>query len=152
MLNRLLSKTKKTNTCWIWLGAKNPKGYGRIKINKKLYSPHRIMFELFYGKILGVYDVCHKCDNPSCINPDHLFLGTRSDNMKDAYNKGRLKILEYIRPKGSDVYSSKLKERDIFQIRELDKVLQRNEIAKLFNVHKSQISRALNGQSFKHIK
>lgn len=84
------SKVNKTNNCWNWIGGKSSKGYGRLRIGKSFFSPHRMVMNCVDSKI----DVCHKCDNPSCVNPEHLFLGTRSDNMMDASRKGKL-----IRPK-----------------------------------------------------
>lgn len=80
------SKVNKTETCWIWIGGKSSKGYGRLRIGSKFFSPHRIVMKCVDSSI----DVCHKCDNPSCVNPDHLFIGTRKDNMQDASKKGRL--------------------------------------------------------------
>lgn len=86
---RLLAHTIQTNTgCMEWQGAKSSEGYGRIKYNGKLVSITRLVMELS-GQELNGRIVCHKCDNPSCINPQHLFLGTHSDNALDAFRKGR---------------------------------------------------------------
>jgi hypothetical protein len=97
---RLLSSVKineKTN-CWEWIKCKysNTKEYGGIKYKGKKYSTHRLSYMIFNNVELNdpnIY-VCHKCDNPICINPEHLFIGTHSDNMKDAYKKGRIKLPE----------------------------------------------------------
>jgi hypothetical protein len=88
---KLLSKIIKTKECWIWTGHKNHKGYGVLwdSKSKKLKRTHRLSFETFNGKIKDKLHVLHRCDNPSCINPLHLFLGTNSDNQKDAVKKGR---------------------------------------------------------------
>lgn len=89
---RLLGKIKiDTNGCWNWTGALRG-GYGCVSINKKLFAAHRLSYEVYISLITDNLFVCHKCDNPKCINPNHLFLGTHKDNMKDAFDKGRLVI------------------------------------------------------------
>lgn len=79
------------NGCLIWRGPRNPSGYGSTKICGKTISVHRAQAMLTFGELPPKIDVCHKCDNPPCHNPDHLFLGSRSENMKDAASKGRLR-------------------------------------------------------------
>jgi len=75
--------------CWEWTAGKNAGGYGRITFKGKVTLAHRLSYQTFCGPIPdGVY-VCHHCDNPSCINPDHLWLGTNSDNILDCSKKGR---------------------------------------------------------------
>jgi len=75
--------------CWIWLGQPHCDfGYGRFGINKKMYQDHRASWYIFKGDI-GNLCVLHSCDNTFCVNPDHLFLGTQSDNNKDQMKKGR---------------------------------------------------------------
>lgn len=85
--------------CWLWLGMVSaPLPYGRISISKgrrmpgvpRMFTAHRVSYEAHIGgEVPDELVVCHRCDNPSCINPDHLFLGTQLDNITDMHNKGR---------------------------------------------------------------
>lgn len=87
---RFWAMVKKGDGCWTWTGAKGGRGYGRFQLSGRLESPHVISYTLAKGQLEPGMWVLHECDNPSCVNPDHLFPGTRSDNMKDAYRKGRV--------------------------------------------------------------
>ena len=80
------------NDCWNWNGSVDGNGYGTlfIKVGLSPKKAHRLSWEICNGKILNGLYVCHKCDNPSCVNPSHLFLGTAKENMKDCSLKGRL--------------------------------------------------------------
>ncbi len=87
---RIETRIKKdSNGCWLWTGCVNNKGYGALYIRGKVEGAHRAYWEVYNGSIPDNMCVLHTCDNPPCVNPDHLFLGTQSDNMIDKIKKGR---------------------------------------------------------------
>lgn len=88
---RFLSFVDKTDDCWLWNGKRNKAGYGRFSFNRdNLYmAAHRSSFTLFKGEISEGLLICHSCDNPPCVNPDHLWMGTPKDNSQDCIKKGR---------------------------------------------------------------
>ena len=86
---RFLQKVDTGSECWLWKGCKNKQGYGSIRVQRKTQLAHRIAYLLFVGTVPLEMDVLHKCDTPSCVRPDHLFLGTAKDNSRDMIQKGR---------------------------------------------------------------
>lgn len=93
--DKLKSKCEVDNkNCWNWMAYKNSLGYGRLRVNGVKTLAHRASYVFFTGDIPSGLLVCHRCDNPSCINPEHLFLGTAKDNHRDAVGKGRINPIE----------------------------------------------------------
>jgi hypothetical protein len=91
---RFWAKVTKGGDCWIWNGTKDGKGYGRLHLSgpagRRTVKAHRLAYELHKGPIPSGLEILHACDNPSCVNPAHLSVGTRADNMQDAAAKGRI--------------------------------------------------------------
>ena len=145
--NRLFygSSLNDVTGCWEWLGASMFGGYGRIKVYGKVVSTHRLSWETFYGKIPGGMLVCHHCDNPSCVNPEHLFLGTHKDNTQDSVYKNRRFI-----PSGESHGRSKLSVDEVLKIKSLNKnqAISHGKLAKMFGVTKSTITSILVGRTW----
>jgi hypothetical protein len=127
--------------CWEWKASKRSKGYGQLTVNGERWSAHRFSYKLNVSDP-GKYCVCHKCDNPGCVNPNHLFLGTSLENTTDMIAKGR-------KPLGENHNSSKLTNRDIYDIRK--SALKQSELAKIYGMDQSQISNIINHKQWKHI-
>ena len=114
-MDRFWNKVEKTDECWNWTSAKHPKGYGLFSINNRNQRAHRVSYELCKGKIPEGMQVLHECDNPSCVRPDHLFLGTNADNMADKVAKGRQ--AHFCPGRGEGHPTSKLTEDQVRAIR-----------------------------------
>jgi hypothetical protein len=89
LAERFWEKVDKIDDCWTWQASKGGHGYGRFYMNGTQWQANRAAFFLAHGTIDPELDVCHTCDNPACVRPDHLWQGTESDNMQDCIRKGR---------------------------------------------------------------
>ena len=131
---------KESGGCWAWRGALNNKGYGSFSFNGERYGAHRIAFALGKDTALpGLVFVCHRCDNPGCVNPAHLFLGTAADNNRDMMEKGRV-----ARVTGLRNGRGKLSEQDIEDIR--TSALRQVDLCRKYGVSDGHISRIRSGE------
>ena len=138
-LSDFLKKVEKTDYCWIWTGSRKPKGYGQFGVNYKVVNTHRYAYENFIGPIPDGMVVMHICDNPPCVNPDHLKLGTIADNNKDRDEKGRSAHVY-----GKNHGMSKLTDNDIVTIRRDTRT--QAEIAIEYSVSQAHVSKIKNGK------
>jgi len=129
-------------------------GYPQIEINNKKRTINRVAFEKAYGPIPEKLQVCHTCDNRMCINPEHLFLGTINDNMKDMCKKGRhISGEEWGQGRrGEKNGRAKLTPKDITYIKFNTNGISQGNIAKMFNISPSQVQRIRSEKQWKHIK
>jgi predicted XRE-type DNA-binding protein len=135
--------------CWGWSASTDGRGYGKIGVgNLKIEKAHRLSWIIHNGPIPEGMCVLHRCDNPPCSNPDHLFLGTKADNTADMVDKGRAKGGAKKPAKGETHYNAKLTDSQIEEIKRLynKKTCNQYKLADLFNVTQGQISMILNGK------
>lgn len=172
-IDRFWSKVKKTDNCWIWIGGRFNHGYGSFSSyhGKRIYA-HRYSWQISQGPIPDKMFVCHKCDNPPCVRPDHLFLGTHDDNMLDAKIKNRFAtgveqgrkvhpnpfpIFSYESPtnqkaRGSKHGISKLTENDVRTIRQLLKTHTQKHIAAMYNMTPGTLSVLARYITWRHVR
>lgn len=142
MYERFWAKVDKSGSCWLWTGA-TTKGYGQLTHEKRHLYAHRFSWEIANGQIPKGYVVCHRCDTPLCVNPDHLFVGRQRENIADCIRKGRTN-----RRGVAGAANSAVKQRsiDIGLVRKLAaEGVGVREIAPLIGVSKSTVSNILRG-------
>lgn len=133
------------NGCITYLGAISKNGYGVFDINRKSHSAHRISYKIFVGKIPEGKMVLHKCDNPKCVAPQHLFIGTAKDNVKDMIEKKRNHSNA-----GENHGMAKLTLTQVNQIRSLIiKGIKRKEIANMYGISTATVADIKYGKSWK---
>lgn len=149
LVQRLLkNSTLDTDTqCWEWNKSKGKWGYGHINVKGKIELAHRVSYRTLVGEIISNNGVLHKCDNPACVNPDHLFTGTNKDNVLDKVRKNRQSRIG--QGKGENHSLAKLTEQDVLNIRASGD--KQESLAKKYNVTQSCISHIKNKKSWSHI-
>jgi hypothetical protein len=133
--------------CWNWTKYRNPQGYGNLGIAGKHWKAHRLAYTLFVGPIPDGMDVLHRCDNPPCCNPAHLFLGNDHTNMRDKMKKGR-----HVVRRGEECGRSKLTESQVLMIRRLrDEGQSLWQIAHQYSTSAAQVHHIVTRKTWKHI-
>lgn len=145
---RILKAKRNPKTgCLEWFGTKNHDGYGQVRYKRKCLAVHRVVFLLCIGPIDNQLQVLHKCDNPKCVEPSHLFLGTQRENVADMIKKGRARFSL----NGEKNPNSKLTAADVRYIR--NHHIARGDkkiLAKKFGVSRSLVSQIINNDAWKY--
>jgi hypothetical protein len=142
-------ETGNDDECWRWLACVDKDGYGKFFLEGKIVSAHRYSYKLVKGIIGEGLCICHRCDNPICVNPNHLFSGTVKDNNIDKMKKGRAKG----NGKGELNTQAKLKSEDVIEIRQKydTGLFSHSQLVDIYKVSKSQIQRIISKKFWKHI-
>lgn len=156
LVPRFFEKVRKTDSCWLWRGAKNADGYGLISLNdissglRRVRRAHQVSWMIHYGDYDNALNVLHKCDVPSCVRPEHLWLGTRADNMQDMWTKDRHPKVQL---KGERNPFSKLTDDQVILIRNQYSLgnVSLADLAAEFGVTFQTISRIVNRRIWKHL-
>lgn len=144
---RFWAKVDKQGDCWVWTGARSSGRYGSLAADGKNWRAHRLSYEIHNGPIPDGLYVCHSCDNPPCVNPEHLFLGTQRDNMGDMVQKGRL-----VAPSGETHGMSRLNTSKVLAIRKARSAGQTlQSIASEHGVGISTIHSVVKRETWKHV-
>jgi hypothetical protein len=142
LADRFWEKVDKSGECWVWLGATQHR-YGAINLGgstNKVLRAHRLSWEWAYGPVPPGMQVCHRCDNPPCVRPEHLFLGTMADNMADASTKRRF------------APRRRLTEQQVLDIRRRHATGETQKaLAREYGVWHGQISRIIRGEEWRHL-
>lgn len=151
-INTFWSRVDASGDCWLWLGPRDKDGYGlfsgsRRNGRQRHYRCHRFAWHATHGVSAGKLLVCHHCDNPTCVRPDHLFLGTARDNFHDCLDKGRYS------PKGAGNASAKLTEQEVARVRELwaSGDWTQQAIANDFGLDQTTVSSIVRRKTWSHV-
>lgn len=137
--------------CWCWLKSTDSSGYGRFRAGGKLWKANRVAYYLHFLLDPGLEQVCHSCDNPSCCNPKHLWLGSQGDNIRDCWAKGR-GIINH-NQRGASNHRARLTESDISEIRKLYKAgkVTQIQLGDMFGVSHSTIHLITTRKTWSHL-
>lgn len=135
--------------CWEWQASRSRKGYGTMGRDGKSVLAHRVSMEILGGQVPGELQVCHHCDNPPCINPRHLFVGTNADNVQDKMGKGRHVTNPLV---GSNCPWATLDEPTVLSIYEMAwRDVSQEEVARRFRVSRSKVDKIKHGATWSHV-
>lgn len=154
---RFWRMVRRDESCWTWTSARNKSGHGRFAVWRhnhmtNLYA-HRVSWQIHFGMIPDGLYICHRCDNPPCVRPDHLFMGTQTDNMHDAARKGRTAApasanpLRY--PRGARHWNARLSEDQVRSIRASQE--SNRTLARRFGVSEGTVRRARSHEGWVHV-
>ena len=153
MFTKFWNNVNKTSNCWLWTGYINEKGYGRLRYGGKLVYAHRLSYLLHNQQLPSDLCVLHKCDNPPCVNPDHLFLGTKKQNNEDMASKGRQFFQRCPEEtQGEKHRNSRLTNSDVLEIRRMSLEGVKNvRLSEKFGVTKTMIGYIVSRKNWIHI-
>lgn len=154
--SRFWAKVDKSGSCWLWLAGKDQLGYGMFWIDGHTVHAHRVAWMLRHGLVPNGVLVCHECDEPGCVNPSHLFLGTQADNMADREAKGRGRYPDPPVNRGESHGNAKL---TVAKVRRAKRLYQSEErrygdmarLAKEYGVSLSTVYNAVKGRTWSHV-
>jgi hypothetical protein len=156
---RFWSFVDKANDCWIWTGGTNRLGYGQFSVGRRGIPAHRFSYQLVNGPIPAGLFICHHCDNPPCVNPEHLFSGTQRDNMRDMMSKGRGVIGHDFHWKPESVLRgeatpfSVLTEAQVREIRQMHRprIVTVADLADRYGVGRGTVKDVLSRATWRHV-
>lgn len=143
MNEKFWKRVDKSGECWVWIGPRHPTGYGEFYLSGVFWKTHRFAWAEENGPIPAGMFICHRCDNPPCVRPDHLFLGTPGDNARDRARKGRSNR------RGEGNSSAKLTVEQVKAIR----IARGTQfaIARQFGISQTQVSAIRRGEAWPHV-
>lgn len=150
--DRFWGKVEVTPGCWLWMGARDTNGYGNFYLAGRTTKAHRFALETVCGPLGIGMQACHRCDNPPCVRPDHLFPGTALENQRDSVTKGRsLSPGPRRASRGEDRWSAKVNAVQVAELRALYATgeWRQRDLGIRFGIGQAQVSRIVNGRKWK---